>query len=107
MDAPPSPPPAHTPPQPPTHPHIHTHPATHTTTTITTRARRPLNHPHKRPRPLLPCPSENLALGRSTFAEELGEAGAILAAATPRSLVVMGERAPAPGALLHAPFHHM
>eukprot|EP00887_Chlorella_sp_A99_P004262 scaffold15.g4262.t1 len=35
--------------------------------------------------------SDNLALGRSTFAEELGEASAILAQATPRSLVIMDE----------------
>ncbi|KAI7838548.1 hypothetical protein COHA_007691 [Chlorella ohadii] len=35
--------------------------------------------------------SDNLALGRSTFAEELGETSAILSAATPSSLVILDE----------------
>lgn len=35
--------------------------------------------------------SDNLALGRSTFLEELTEASHILTAATPRSLVIIDE----------------
>ena len=35
--------------------------------------------------------SDNLALGASTFLEEMAECSAILAAATPRSLVVLDE----------------